>query len=136
MSFKSLPPVLLVVIGLAVLGIGGHLIQDPGGFIRNIFVTIGVVTLLILVFRRYIQPRLMQRQSGFQVPVKNGRPEPAASPAHRSKSRPKPRRGNTALKTVKHEKRGARPLIKKQSDVKLTVIEGKKNTKKKSRALF
>lgn len=125
-------PVLLIIIGLAVLGIGTSLFQDPTGFITSIFVTIGIITLFILVFRRFIQPKLMQRQSGFQVPVKNGRPVSAA----RAKPKPKSRRSTAPLKTVKQEKSRPKPLVKRQSDVKLKVIEGKKNTKKKSRALF
>ncbi|SDN40884.1 SA1362 family protein [Alkalicoccus daliensis] len=125
---------LLVIIGLAVLGIGTSLFQDPTGFITSIFVTIGILTLFILVFRRFIQPKLMQRQSGFQVPVKNGRP--VTSTQAKTKPKPKTRRSTTQLKTVKQEKSRAKPLVKRQSDVKLTVIEGKKNTKKKSRALF
>jgi hypothetical protein len=129
---KRIHPVLLVVIGLAVLGIGGKLIQDPGGFITSIFVTIGIITLFILLFRRFIQPRLMQHQSGFKAPVKTSRSAGATA----VKSKPKPKRSTAPLKTVKQEKRSPKPLIKRQSDVKLTVIEGKKNTKKKSRALF
>ncbi|WP_147802876.1 SA1362 family protein [Alkalicoccus halolimnae] len=130
---KRIHPVLFVVIGLAVLGIGGKLIQDPGGFITSIFVTIGIITLFILLFRRFIQPRLMQQQSGFKTPVKKTSRSAGAAAV---KSKPKPKRSTTPLKTVKQEKRSPKPLIKRQSDVKLTVIEGKKNTKKKSRALF
>ncbi|CAM3800914.1 hypothetical protein [Alkalicoccus chagannorensis] len=131
MTSRKLHPVLIVVLGLAAVGILFSLVQNPVGFITGIFVTIGVVTLLLLLFRKFIQPKLMQRQSGFEVPVKNGRPQP-----QKQKQRKPARRTNTQLKPVKQEKKAPKPLVKKQSDVKLTVIEGKKNMKKKSRALF
>lgn len=144
MNRRKLHPVLWIVIGLAVLGIGASLFQDPSGFITSIFVTVGIITIFILLFRKFIQPRLMQRQSGFQVPVKNGRPQPKAKtkpqPASqtrfKTKTKSKARRSAAPLKTVKQEKSRPKPLVKRQSDVKLTVIEGKKNPKKKSRALF
>lgn len=136
MNPKKFHPVLWTVVALAVLGIGTSLFQDPSGFITSIFVTVGIITIFILLFRRFIQPRLMQRQSGFQVPVKNGKPKPKAAAQTRSKTKSKARRSAVPLKTVKQEKHRPKPLVKRQSDVKLTVIEGKKNPKKKSRALF
>lgn len=47
------------------------------------------------------------------------------------------RKPTASFKKKQKEKKKSisRPLVKRQSDVKLTVIEGKKN-KKKSRALF
>ncbi|PRO66701.1 SA1362 family protein [Alkalicoccus urumqiensis] len=132
MKNKRIHPLLIVLFALAALGIGTQLVQSPGQFITGIFVTIGVVTLLILVVKKFIQPRMMQQRSGFEVPVKNGRPVPG-----KQKPKPKNRRRSTVpLKTVKQEKRSPKPLVKRQSDVKLTVIEGRKNMKKKSRALF
>ncbi|NJP37643.1 SA1362 family protein [Alkalicoccus luteus] len=132
MKSRRIHPLVVIVLAFAALGIGVSLFSDPAGFITSIFVTIGIVTLLILLFKKFLQPKLMQRQSGFQVPVKNGRPVVK----QQQKPKPKSRRSHVPLKTVKQEKRHPKPLLKRQSEVKLTVIEGKKNPKKKSRALF
>ncbi|RNA68965.1 SA1362 family protein [Alteribacter keqinensis] len=126
---QSFHPLLLVMFGLAILGIGSRLVTDPAGFFVGIFVTIGIVTLLFLLFRHVIMPRLSGSGYGRQyaATAHKAQPSPGTSSLKAAKSR----------KVKQEKKRSQRPLIKRQSDVQLRVIEGKKNkSKKKNRALF
>ncbi|MBU9712219.1 SA1362 family protein [Evansella tamaricis] len=123
----SYHPLVLTIIGLAILGIGVSFISRPGAFITQILITIGIVAVMIILFKRFLIPWIMRRQSGLQ---QNGMYAQKSHAANSSK-RPVPFPGKKKDK----KKRITRPLVKRQSNVKLTVIEGKKN-KKKNRALF
>ncbi|MFA9559419.1 SA1362 family protein [Evansella sp. AB-rgal1] len=124
----SFHPLVLTIIGLAILGIGYELIRSPGAFFTQILVTIGIVAVLIFVMRRFILPRLMRSRGPFvQQQV---RAQSNSTNAMKTSNRP------VQFHKKKEKKKAiSRPLIKRQSNVKLTVIEGKKN-KKKNRALF
>lgn len=121
-------PVVLTIIVFAAIGIGVALFSNPSAFFTQILVTIGIVALLLLLMKKFILPRLMGHQTPF--PQQRGG-------VHAKKMQSKPRKPTASFKKKQNEKKKSisRPLIKRQSDVKLTVIEGKKN-KKKSRALF
>ncbi|UTR14473.1 hypothetical protein MM221_18230 [Salipaludibacillus sp. LMS25] len=123
---RSYHPIVLTIIGLAVLGVGVQMFTNTSAFFTQIFVTIGIVALLIFVIKTFIMPKLMHRQGGF-----------GQAPGSFAKWQQPKKKKPVSFSSKKNEKRKAisRPLIKRQSDVKLTVIEGKKN-KKKSRALF
>ncbi|MDG5788707.1 SA1362 family protein [Evansella sp. AB-P1] len=119
----SYHPLVLAIIGLAILGIGIQLFNRPGAFITQILVTVGIVAILIFVMKTFILPRIMRNRSPFgQAAHTSNRPTAKRAVPFSNKKKDK-------KKTV------SRPLIKRQSNVKLTVIEGKKN-KKKNRALF
>ncbi|SDY55868.1 hypothetical protein SAMN05421736_102265 [Evansella caseinilytica] len=123
----SFHPLVLTIFVLALLGIGSALYENPGAFITRILVTVGLLAILIFVFRTFIMPRLMQSQSRMSYAQKQ------SSFTQKTNGMKKP---VSTMKNKKSEKkRISRPLVKRQSNVKLTVIEGKKN-KKKNRALF
>jgi small-conductance mechanosensitive channel len=122
---RSYHPIVLTIIGLALLGIGVQMFTNTSAFFTQVFVTIGIVALLIFVIKTFIMPKLLRRQGGFGQ-AHGGSPQWQQTKKKKSAS----------FSTKKKDKKAiSRPLIKRQSDVKLTVIEGKKN-KKKSRALF
>ncbi|RKL68758.1 hypothetical protein CR203_01545 [Salipaludibacillus neizhouensis] len=122
---RSFHPIILVIIGFAIFGIGMQLFTNPTQFFTQILVTVGIVAILLLVMKKFIIPRLMGNQASFT--------QQRSQQIKQTQSR-KP---TASFKKKQKEKKKSisRPLVKRQSDVKLTVIEGKKN-KKKSRALF
>ncbi|MCD8508714.1 MAG: hypothetical protein LRY73_01615 [Bacillus sp. (in: Bacteria)] len=122
----SYHPLILTIIGLAILGIGYRLVASPGAFFTQILVTIGIVAVLILVMRKFVLPRIMGSQAAYGQQQQG---------MYTQKSQPAKRPTNFSSKAKEKKKRISRPLVKRQSNVKLTVIEGKKN-KKKNRALF
>ena len=121
----SFHPLVLTIIGLAVLGLGWRLVTSPGSFIMQILVTVGIVAIVLFLFRRFVMPKIIGDQNGYnpQQGAFTQKAQPGKHPA--------------SMKNHKKEKKkkSSRPLMKRQSNVKLTVIEGKKN-KKKNRALF
>ncbi|MCE7794312.1 hypothetical protein K8O68_18185 [Salipaludibacillus sp. CUR1] len=125
---NSYHPVILTIMGLAVIGIGFRLFTNPGAFVTQILVTVGIVALILLLFKSFIMPRLMRRQASFAH----------QQGMHAYQGQPKKKKPISFSNKKKEKKKSInRPLVKRQSDVKLTVIEGKKNKqKKKSRALF
>ena len=136
--FKS--PILVIILSLALLGIGVQLFTSPGAFFTSILITIGIATLLILLVTRVIMPRMMGGQSGgaYQQAVKQSKRVHSPQQATAKKTTPVGKKNTVSFSKKKQEKKrhsSNRPLVRKPSDVKLTVIEGKKN-KKKSRALF
>ncbi|GEL06915.1 SA1362 family protein [Salisediminibacterium halotolerans] len=132
--FRS--PLLIILLSLAFLGIGVQLFTSPGAFFTSLFVTIGVITVLILLFRTFIMPRLMNRQGGgvpkqYKAAAKATQHKAQANTGTAPKKKPV-----AAVKKPKQsekKKPAAKPLVKRSPEVQLTVIEGKKN-KKKSRA--
>ncbi len=129
---QSFHPLLLVIFALAFLGIGVNLFSDPGGFFVRILVMVGVATLLYLLFKNFIMPRMMN--SGYSQQYQGQ----GASARKASAGQKKNVFSTKNQKKAKQAKRkNSRPLIKRHSDVQLRVIEGKKNkSKKKNRALF
>lgn len=130
-------PVIMVVIVLALLGIGVQLINSPGAFFTSILITIGIATLLILLIKKVVMPRMMGTQNGsaYQKAVKQSKRVNAPQQATAGKTPPPNKKNTLSFTKKKQEKKRSsnRPLVRRSSDVKLTVIEGKKN-KKKSRA--
>ncbi|TMW73765.1 SA1362 family protein [Alteribacter natronophilus] len=135
---RSFHPLLLVLFALAIFGIGSQLFSDPAGFFVSILVMVGVAALLFLLFRHFIMPRMMNSGYGSRFQAQgqgmHSRQSAYAQAARKQPARTQPnqKKGKQSLK-----KRSSRPLIKRQSDVQLRVIEGKKNkSRKKNRALF
>ncbi|WP_096188456.1 SA1362 family protein [Evansella halocellulosilytica] len=123
----SYHPVVLTVIILAVLGLGYLIFTEPVAFIMRILMMIGFAAVLFFLFKTFIMPRMMRNQTPYTQ--QKGRYTQKTSHSKHSSPVPFPK------KKKEKKKRNSRPLVKRQSDVKLTVIEGKKN-KKKNRALF
>ncbi|WP_280768404.1 SA1362 family protein [Salipaludibacillus daqingensis] len=125
---QSYHPVVITLLSLAAIGIGVQLITNPAAFITQILVTIGIVALILIIIKNVVMPRLMRRQASFS--------QQRSMSAHRAAPKKK-KTASFSNKQKEKKKHISRPLVKRQSDVKLTVIEGKKNkNKKKSRALF
>lgn len=122
MQRNSIHPLILTIIGLAIIGLGYRLIVSPGAFITQVLVTVGLVTILVLVLSKFIMPRIMGNRTNYS--------QSKYQKAARKQQQPIPFKPKSDKK-----KRSSRPLVKRQSNVRLTVIEGKKN-KKKNRALF
>ncbi|UCZ54592.1 hypothetical protein LGQ02_07520 [Bacillus shivajii] len=122
----SYHPIVLTVLILAVLGLGYLLFTEPGAFIMRVLMMIGVAAVIYFLFKTFIMPKMMNNQAPYaqqQRTYSTKGAQPTRTPASFQK------------KKKDKKNRISRPLVKKQSDVKLTVIEGKKN-KKKNRALF
>ncbi|QKS70947.1 hypothetical protein FLK61_29945 [Paenalkalicoccus suaedae] len=123
MKKKSWGPVVVVILGFALLGIA----NNPWSFITSIFLAIGFIAILYFVFTKFLQPRMM-----------GGRDQAPYRAAVAAQKQPPTKKKPTSLKAKQKERKKnsqSKPIMRRQSDVKLTVIEGKKN-KKKSRALF
>ncbi|MEI5908108.1 SA1362 family protein [Bacillus spongiae] len=111
MPFRSI--FLYTVIILAAIGFGSVLIDNPLSIIRYAFFVAISVGLFFLIYRVFMKrkPNFQQQRAYLQA-------------AKFSKKRMKSKSAKSSIRQ--------RPL-RKRSDVKLTVIEGKKN-KKKNRA--
>ncbi|PYZ98593.1 hypothetical protein CR205_08425 [Alteribacter lacisalsi] len=135
---RSFHPLLLVLFALAIVGVGSRLFSDPAGFFVSILVMIGVATLLFLLFRHFIMPRMANSGYGQRYQAQGQGMQARHSGYAQAARKQSPQMQAKAKKGKQpQKKRSSRPLIKRQSDVQLRVIEGKKNkSKKKNRALF
>ncbi|MGY4690254.1 SA1362 family protein [Salibacterium sp. K-3] len=122
-------PILLVVFGLAVLGLGYQLVTNPIGVLTYILVGTAVAVGLYFLFTRVIMKRvsLNQYQKAAGPKASSGRPVSS------DKKYQKAARQQAKNKTG--PKRPPRTGAKRKNDHNLTVIEGRKN-RKKNRALF
>ncbi|MGO4887119.1 SA1362 family protein [Anaerobacillus sp. MEB173] len=125
MSRQSYHPLVLILIGLAGLGLFYRLFSDPVGFLSQILIVAAIVGAIIFIYKRFLAKK-------FAAPHAHRRPKPkTASRSERFKSNviPHKRKSTNNFKTSTIKKRKAAHNF--------TVIEGKKNkTKKKNRALF
>lgn len=128
MQRKSYHPLVVTIIGLAILGLGYQLITSPGAFITRMLMMVGVVVVLFFLVTRFIMPRIAGNVSS------HGQTDKKYAQAQRAQQKARKRTATPHQKSeMKSKKRTSRPLVKRQPDVKLTVIEGKKN-KRKNRA--
>ncbi|MFB4164586.1 SA1362 family protein [Alteribacillus sp. JSM 102045] len=126
MSRLPANPFIIIVFGLAALGLGYQLVTDPLGLITYLVVGAAVAVGLYFLFTRVILKRMSMSQ--YQSAA---RPKSAAR--NLNKKHYKAAKSPQAKKSSK--KRPSRAINKRRNDHNLTVIEGKKN-RKKNRALF
>ncbi|WNF37812.1 SA1362 family protein [Bacillaceae bacterium IKA-2] len=125
MTRYSFHPLILTVLGLSIIGLFYRLYTDPIGLISQVLFMVAFVAIIFFLAKKFLAHKLgtdANYSSQYQ------------------KAKRKNSRRTAASNVVPHKKKNdskkmARPLIKKRSEVNLTVIEGKK-TKKKNRALF
>jgi hypothetical protein len=126
MTRYSFHPLILCVLGLSIIGLFYRLSIDPVGLMTQALFMVVFVAVVFFLFKRFFAHKL-------------------GSGSHYSSFQPQPKKMNfkssssgsnvVPHKKKKETKKVSRPLVKKRTDVNLTVIEGKKN-KKKNRALF
>ncbi|MBB5173089.1 SA1362 family protein [Texcoconibacillus texcoconensis] len=127
----SIHPMILIIFALAIIGLGYRLFTEPGRFLLSLLTTVAIAGVIIWVFKRFVIPKM---SGGYQTQYQPVTSRPPRS--HYGKKASKTNKAAFWKKDKKNQqKRTTRPLVKKQSDVQLKVIEGKKN-KKKNRALF
>lgn len=123
MSRLPYHPLVLILIGLAGLGLFYRIFSDPLGFVSQILIVVAIVGVIIFIYKRFLAKR-------FEAPHMSHRPQP------KIKSRSDRFKNNV----IPHKRKSAnfkKSAITKRRDHNFTVIEGKKNkTKKKNRALF
>ncbi|WP_158735181.1 SA1362 family protein [Alteribacillus sp. YIM 98480] len=124
MSRLPANPFLLLLFGLAALGLGYQLVTNPLGLITYLVVGAAVAVGMYFLFTRVILKRMSMSQ--YQT---------AARPKSNSKNKSYKAAKQHQTKNKPLKKRPSRPINKRRSDHNLTVIEGKKN-RKKNRALF
>jgi hypothetical protein len=124
MTRHSFHPLILCVLGLSIIGLFYRLYTEPGILIQQALFMIVFVAIIFFLAKKFLAHKL--------------------SSGNYYSSQPQPKRANYKAssksnviphKKKKESKKFSRPLVKKRTDVTLTVIEGKKN-KKKNRALF
>ncbi|MBU8907715.1 SA1362 family protein [Desertibacillus haloalkaliphilus] len=124
MSRQPFHPLVLLIIGLAVVGLLYRLYTDPVGLFVQALIFVGIAAGLFFLFKRF-----MAKKYGMQAPQRQQRSQ-RANPFKKNNVVPHKRKA-TAKKTP------TRPLNKRKNEHNLKVIEGKKNkSKKKNRALF
>jgi len=125
MTRYSFHPLILCVLGLSIIGLFYRLYTDPVGLMSQILFMIVFVAIIFFLMKKFLAPKM---NSG------------AYYTAQHQQQKRKTTRGTSESNVVPHKKKKelkkmTRPLVKKRTEVNLTVIEGKKN-KKKNRALF
>ncbi|MFN7251161.1 MAG: SA1362 family protein [Anaerobacillus sp.] len=124
MTRYSFHPLILCVLGLSIIGLLYRLYTEPVALIQQALFMILFAGIIFFLVKRFLAHKL--------------------SSGNYYSSQPQPRKMNYKAsaksnivphKKKKETKKFSRPLVKKRTDVTLTVIEGKKN-KKKNRALF
>lgn len=115
MNRHSFYPIVIFVIGLAMFGLFYELITNTTAFLSTLFYTALTIALIIYLFKRFLSNKY-GAQYYRQKPKRVKYSKPQAKSTH-SKTK------------------NSRPLVRKRSEVNLTVIEGKKS-KKKNRAHF
>ncbi len=107
---------------LATIGLGTSLFGNPLGLARKLLVTAAVIGIIYFIYRRWFSGRGAGNSNEQRAFVKAAK---QSKKRHKRKTASKPQVSNVSKK---------RP-IRKKSNAKLTVIEGKKN-KKNNRASF
>ncbi|TCP31168.1 hypothetical protein EV207_10351 [Scopulibacillus darangshiensis] len=123
-------PIFFLIIGLGAIGLYSLVTSDPMSLVIKILIFGVIVGVGIMIFKRFINHR-QDDSSAYRRAVKQSKKK-HKSPGHKVRSL-----RATHLKVVKSTakgKRGASPL-KAKDHAHLTVIDGKKN-KKKKRVLF
>ncbi|MFD2704299.1 SA1362 family protein [Salibacterium lacus] len=129
MSRFPVNPFLLVIFGLAVIGLGYQLVTDPFGFLMYILVGTAVAAGLYLLFTRVLMKRSSVNQFQKTAGPKAGSGRDAASYKKYQKAVKQQNKNKSS------QKGSPRTAGRRRKDHNLTVIEGRKN-RKKNRALF
>ncbi|SFL68050.1 tripartite tricarboxylate transporter TctB family protein [Salibacterium qingdaonense] len=129
MSRFPVNPFLLVIFGLAVIGLGYQLVTDPIGFLTYILVGTAVAAGLYLLFTRVLMKRSPVNQFQKTGDSKTANSRDAASYKKYQKAVKQQNKNKSS------QKGSPRASGKRRKDHNLTVIEGRKN-RKKNRALF
>ncbi|RSL30962.1 tripartite tricarboxylate transporter TctB family protein [Salibacterium salarium] len=130
MSRFPVNPFMVIVLGLAVLGLGYQLVTNPLGLLTYLLVGAAVAVGMYFLFTRVIFKRSSMSQ--FQSP-KGPRSTNTKAGSPPKKYQKAAKQQQTKNKT--HKKHSPKSGNKRRNDHNLTVIEGKKN-RKKNRALF
>ncbi|WP_240378052.1 tripartite tricarboxylate transporter TctB family protein [Bacillus piscicola] len=130
MSRRSVNPFLIVIFGLAALGLGYQLVTNPLGLITYLLVGTAVAVGIYFLFTRVIMKRMTMNQYRSQA-----RPQSGARKSSTLNAKQRKIIKSHQTKNKPPKKRPSRAINKRRDDHNLTVIEGKKN-RKKNRALF
>lgn len=126
---RLIQPAIGIIIGLGAIGIIYSLITSPGQFARTLLYTAIGACILFLVLRYFVTRRMGKEGAAYKKAAKQ-----SARRFHDKKPKRTVKNRHTHLRSISNP--NAKPLvIRKKSKTQLTVIEGKKN-KKKKRALF
>ncbi len=107
---------------LAMIGLGTSLFGNPLGLAKQLLVSAAVIGIIYFIYRRWFSGRRTGNSNEQRAFVKAAK---QSKKRHKKKSTSKPQVSNVSKKRS----------IRKKSNAKLTVIEGKKN-KKNNRASF
>lgn len=124
MTRYSFHPLILCVLGLSIIGLFHRMYTDPIGLISQLLFMVVFAAILFFLFKKF-----MARKLGIGPKYSSHQPQLKKNSKASTNSNVIPHRKK------KETKKFSRPLVKKRTEVNLTVIEGKKN-KKKNRALF
>jgi hypothetical protein len=119
-----------ILLGFAALGLISTLINNPFQLIKNVLIGAAVVGLIYFIFTRF---RNGNSGGEYQAYRKAARKTVKKKRKHEMIKTKRSKHNTHGLTVISKEQLINRP--KKKSDVKLTVIEGKK-ARKKNRALF
>ncbi|WLR49751.1 SA1362 family protein [Bacillus tianshenii] len=138
---RSMNPIVMFLISLAVFGLLYKLFTEPMSLLTQLLITAGVVAIFFFIFRMVMNRRYSNsdyaayRKAAKQSAKLHQSAKPARAPRAARQNRP------TSLKSFQKNKFKVKPgkskfrAPRKKNDPRLTVIEGKKG-KKKNRALF
>lgn len=112
--------IILIIVGLAVIGLVSSLIKDPSGFLISILVMVGIALVIFMIMRMVLNRRV----GGTSDEMKKYKQAVKQSKSKYKKDQPVIKKRSSA-NTVK-------PRIKKRrrQGPHLTVIEGKKGKKR------
>ena len=119
-----------ILLGFAALGLISTLLNDPMQLFKSIFIGAAIVGLIYFVFTRFNRSNSGEEYQAYR---KAARKTTKQKRKHEIIKTKRSRHNPHGLTVIAKEQLIKRPSSK--SDVKLTVIEGKK-TRKKNRAFF
>ncbi|RBW70595.1 SA1362 family protein [Bacillus taeanensis] len=125
-------PIVFLVIGLAIVGLGATLITDPLQIVKMLFFAAIGVAVILFLYKWLIAPRMGRTDSAYQRAAKQSKKRYKEKKQTIRQTRSKP----SHLKVVKSKDQLLRSkALKRKKEHNFKVIEGKKG-KKKNRALF
>ncbi|WP_018923810.1 hypothetical protein [Salsuginibacillus kocurii] len=128
-------PVLFLIFGLAILGLGHQLLNNPVGLLLSLAIGAAIAVGLYFLFTRVIMKRFSGHYGGGGMSAQS-KGAPSSSPKSQQVFKKSMQQQQPAARQSQPQKRKAqRSAARRKEDPNLRVIEGKKN-KKKNRALF
>lgn len=116
MNRRSFYPFIFIIIGLATFGLFFELFTNTSAFLSRLFITALTFVLVVYLFKKFFGRRY-------------------GSPNRSQRLKPKRIKYSKSTQRKTQNAKASRPILRKRSQVNLTVIEGRKN-KKKNRAHF